>query len=115
MGAFWRCSRRPTASRARSASGGSALLPSVWKSKSALHQASRRGDATNYLGGIADALEVKRHRIKTSGSLDHLGYRQEVGLYGNDSQIKEVRYREVESDRASYTVTLRDLDRPASG
>jgi hypothetical protein len=73
------------------------------------------GDATNYLGGIADALEVKRYRIKTSGSLDHLGYRKEVGLYDNDSQIKEVRYREVESDRASYTVTLRDLDRPASG
>jgi hypothetical protein len=39
----------------------------------------------------------------------------EVGLYNNDSQIKEVRYREVESDRASYTVTLRELDRPASG
>lgn len=56
-----------------------------------------------------------RGRIKTSGSLDHLGYRKEVGLYDNDSQIKEVHFREVESDRASYTVTLRDLDRPASG
>lgn len=51
------------------------------------------GDATNYLGGIADVLEVKKHRIKTSGPLDHLGYRKEVGLYDNDSQIKEVRYR----------------------
>jgi hypothetical protein len=67
------------------------------------------GDATNYLGGIADALEVKKHRIKTSGPLDHLGYRREVGLYDNDSQIKEVSYRELESDRTSYTVRLRAL------
>jgi hypothetical protein len=68
------------------------------------------GDATNYLGGIADALEVKKHRIKTSGPLDHLGYRKGVGLYDNDSQIKEVRYREVESDQTSYTVTLCALE-----
>lgn len=65
------------------------------------------GDATNYLGGIADALEVKKHRIEASGSLDHLGYRKEVGLYDNDSQIKEIHYREVESDRTGYTVRLR--------
>jgi hypothetical protein len=72
------------------------------------------GDATNYLGGIADALEVKRYRIKTSGPLDHLGYRKNVGLYENDRQIKEVRYREVESDRVSYTVTVGPFDPPAS-
>jgi hypothetical protein len=74
---------------------------------SALPASQQPGDATNYLGGIAHALEVERHRIKTSGSLDHLGYLKEVGLYDNDSQIKEVRYREVESDRVGYTVTLR--------
>jgi hypothetical protein len=51
-------------------------------------------------------LEVKRHRIKASGPLDHLGYRKEVGLYDNDLQIKEIRYREVESDETSYTVTF---------
>jgi hypothetical protein len=68
------------------------------------------GDATNYLGGIADVLEVKKHRERASGSLRHLGYRKEVGLYDNDSQIKEVHYREVESDETSYTVTLRMLD-----
>lgn len=68
------------------------------------------GDATNYWGGIADVLEVKKHRIKTSGPLDHLGYRKEVGLYDNDSEIKEVRYREVELDETSYTVTLRALE-----
>jgi hypothetical protein len=67
------------------------------------------GDATNYLGGIADVLEVKKHRIKTSGPLDHLGYRKEVGLYDNDGQIKEIRYREFVSDEASYTVTVRAL------
>ncbi len=60
----------------------------------------------NYLGGIADALEVKKHRMKTSGPLDHLGYRKGVGLYDNDRQIKEIHYNEVESDHASYSVTL---------
>ena len=69
------------------------------------------GDATNYLGGIADALEDKRHRIKTSGPLDHLGYRKDVGLYDNDRQVKEVRYWEVESELVSYTVRLRLLGR----
>jgi hypothetical protein len=68
------------------------------------------GDATNYLGGIADVLEVKKRRERASGPLRHLGYRKEVGLYDNDSQIKEVRYREVESDEKSYTVMLRALN-----
>lgn len=66
------------------------------------------GDATNYLGGIADALEVKKHRMKASGSLDHLEYRQHVGLYDNDRQIKEIVYREVEDVTKGYTVWLRE-------
>jgi hypothetical protein len=49
----------------------------------------------------------------TRGPLDHLGYRKEVGLYDNDSQIKEVHYQEVESDQANYRVTLRPLKRLA--
>jgi len=49
---------------------------------------------------------IQRNRIRTSGPLDHLGYRKDVGLYDDDRQIKEVRYREVESELVRYTVTL---------
>lgn len=66
-----------------------------------------RADATNYLGGIADVLENKAHR----GALDHLGDLAGVWLYGNDRQIKEISYQEVEASEATYTVTIRDLDR----
>jgi hypothetical protein len=73
------------------------------------------GDATNYLGGIADALEMKKRRRKASGPLDHLGYRQHVGLYQDDRQLKEVFYRETEADRMGYTVRLELLtDGPRS-
>ena len=62
-------------------------------------------DSTNYLGGIADVLENKTHR----GGLDHLGDLAGVWLYGNDRQIKEATYREVEADDVGYTVTIREL------
>lgn len=62
-------------------------------------------DATNYLGGVADVLEDKTRR----GPLDHLGELAAVWLYRNDRQVKEVTYSEVESDHASYTITVRDL------
>jgi hypothetical protein len=64
-------------------------------------------DATNYLGGIGDVLENKSHR----GALDHLGDLASVWLYRNDRQIKEVAYRQGTSDRVSYTVTVRTIDR----
>jgi hypothetical protein len=60
-------------------------------------------DATNYLGGIADALEDKSNR----GPLDHLGALATVRLYRNDRQIKQVSYREIEADQPSYTVAIR--------
>jgi hypothetical protein len=62
-------------------------------------------DATNYLGGIADVLEEKSQR----GPLAHLDKLAEVHLYGNDSQIKQITYREIESAETGYTVTLRQL------
>jgi hypothetical protein len=68
------------------------------------------GDGTNYLGGIADVLENKKARTRASGSLGHLSYREHVGLYGNDRQLKEILYREVESPETSYTVTLHLLN-----
>lgn len=64
------------------------------------------GDATNYLGGIADVLEEKEsHRV----GIDHLGALGRVWLYWRDSQIKEVSYREVAADRMAYRVTVRSL------
>jgi hypothetical protein len=63
-------------------------------------------DATNYLGGIADVLEEKAsHRL----AIDHLGALTTVWLYWRDSQIKQVNYREVPSDRLAYWVTVRSL------
>lgn len=71
-------------------------------------RAGQPGDGTNYLGGIADVLEVKRHRVRASGPLQHLGYREHVGLYENDRQIREIRYREVEveDEEPSYSIKL---------
>lgn len=68
------------------------------------------GDGTNYLGGIADVLEEKAHREKTSGSLEYLGYRRHVGLYRNDRQLKEIHYRESVGDSIGYSVSLRELE-----
>jgi hypothetical protein len=62
------------------------------------------GDATNYLGGIADVL---RQKSNSSLSLDHLGGLATVRLYSNDRQISQVSYREQVGGQASYTVTVR--------
>jgi hypothetical protein len=65
-------------------------------------------DATNYLGGIADALEHKAHR---GAAVGHLGNLVDVWLYRNDRQIKQVSYREEIYDPAGYgyRVTVRRL------
>jgi len=64
-------------------------------------------DATNYLGGIGDVLEDKSRR----DGIDHLGDLAEVWLHGNDRQLKEISYREIEADETGYTVTVRSLAR----
>jgi hypothetical protein len=64
-------------------------------------------DATHYLGGVGDVLEDKSHRP----AVDHLGSLAGIWLYRNDRQIKEVTFREIEADEASYTVTVRAIDR----
>jgi hypothetical protein len=63
------------------------------------------GDATNYLGGIADVLEQKDQRV----AIEHLGALAQVWLYGNDRQIKQVSYREVAADQIGYRITVRPL------
>jgi hypothetical protein len=65
-----------------------------------------RSDATNYLGGVADVLEDKSRR----GTLAHLGDLARFGLYDNDSQIEEVRYRWRDQERPSYRVRIWTLE-----
>lgn len=59
-------------------------------------------DATNFLGGIGDVLEHKGLR----GALVHLGSLQEIALYRNDRQIREVHYRCEGAAAPSYTVRI---------
>lgn len=67
-----------------------------------------RGDATNYLGGIADVLEDKEGKsLRTS--IGHLGELANVWLYRNDRQIKQVNYREVASNETNYQIIVRPL------
>jgi hypothetical protein len=68
-------------------------------------------DATNYLGGVADALEDKSRR---GHAVDHLGELATVHLYGNDLQIKQITYVEEQHPAASYIVTIRALPPPAT-
>ncbi|BCB74478.1 hypothetical protein GCM10022251_74010 [Phytohabitans flavus] len=67
---------------------------------------SRRpsGDATNFLGGIADVLQGRKasHRI----DLSHLGELAGFALFDDDSQIQEVAYRVVQDSAPSYTVQV---------
>ena len=59
-------------------------------------------DATNFLGGVGDVLEAKGNR----GALDHLGTLGTVGLYENDRQIHEVRYRWRQGADIRYSVRI---------
>lgn len=64
-------------------------------------------DGTNYLGGVVEVLEDK----SSHGALDHLGALAGVWLYHNNRQIKRLTYRQVESDHATYRVTVRSMGR----
>ena len=62
-------------------------------------------DATNFLGGVGDVLEVNGRR----GFLEHLGDLAFVGLYDNDRQIHEVHYRWRQAPDVAYVVRLWEL------
>ena len=57
------------------------------------------GDATNYLGGVADVLQV-------NVSQSHLGELARATLYSDDSQIQEVRYSVERGDAPGYRVRV---------
>jgi hypothetical protein len=61
------------------------------------------GDATNYLGGVGDVVQVKgRH-----GPVDHLRDLAEVAIYTNDSQLQEIHYQWLKHPTTSYRVTIK--------
>ena len=62
-------------------------------------------DATNFLGGVGDVLEVKPRRR----DLEHLGRLSSVGLYDNDRQIHTVRYSWRKGPAVHYSVRLWEL------
>jgi hypothetical protein len=62
------------------------------------------GDATNFLGGIADVLQHKRWQYGVR--LAHLGVLADVALYADDRQIRQISYREESADAPSYSVRV---------
>jgi hypothetical protein len=62
------------------------------------------GDATNYLGGVADVLQDKSDRPNLD--LTHLGDLAAVAVYADDSLLHDVRYRWDCGDRLRYTVRI---------
>ena len=62
------------------------------------------GDATNYLGGVADVLQAKKDHVMID--LGHLGELRDVALYVNDRQINRVGYSEEAAKRTSYVVRV---------
>ena len=60
------------------------------------------GDATNYLGGVADVLQANR----INADLTHLGHLAGVSLFHDDRQIQEVRYSFKGGDALGYRVRV---------
>src|SRR5690349_8213487 len=50
------------------------------------------GDATNFLGGVGDVLQVKTGRPNLD--IAYLGELASVALYHDDRQIRQISYRE---------------------
>lgn len=60
------------------------------------------GDATNYLGGVADVLQANR----INADLTQLGDLAEVSLFHDDRQIRELRYSVKGSEKLGYGVRV---------
>ena len=60
------------------------------------------GDATNYLGGVADVLQATR----VNADLSHLGSAGSTSLYRDDRQIREVHYSVEDGIEAAYRLRV---------
>jgi hypothetical protein len=65
------------------------------------------GDATNFLGGLGDVLQVKLTRPGLD--LAHLGELGTVALFGDDRQIGKISYHEEPAESPSYLVRISNL------
>jgi hypothetical protein len=61
------------------------------------------GDATNFLGGVADVLQTKG---PPNLDVTHLGDLASVGLYLDDKQISRISYGELPATEVSYRVRV---------
>ncbi|WP_033340673.1 hypothetical protein [Catenuloplanes japonicus] len=68
---------------------------------------SHTGDVTHFLGGIGDVLRDKRRGAEVP--LGHLGALLDVALFHDDRQIRQISYREEDSDEVSYRVRVERL------
>lgn len=64
------------------------------------------GDATNFLGGVADVLQGT---TPLNVDVTHLGDLAEIGLYVDDKQISRISYQEVPAAEVSYRVRVSTL------
>ncbi len=60
------------------------------------------GDATNYLGGVADVLQANR----VNADLSHLGDMGRASLYVDDNQIREVHFSVEQGVTPGYRVRV---------
>lgn len=60
------------------------------------------GDATNYLGGVADVLQANR----INADLTYLGNLAGVSLFHDDRQIRDVRYSVKRNEEFGYSVRV---------
>ncbi len=61
------------------------------------------GDATNFLGGVADVLQTT---LPANVDVTHLGALAKIGLYTDDKQISRISYQELRAATVSYRVRV---------
>lgn len=64
------------------------------------------GDATNFLGGVADVLQGT---IPPNVDVAHLRNLAAIGLYVDDKQISRISYRELPAAEVSYRIRVSTL------
>jgi hypothetical protein len=62
------------------------------------------GDATNYLGGVADVLQATKDHVMID--FGYLGELRDVALYVNEGQTNRVGYSEEAAERTPYVVRV---------
>jgi Holliday junction resolvase RusA-like endonuclease len=64
------------------------------------------GDATNFLGGVADVLQGK---APLNVDVTHLQDLAVIGLYADDKQINQILYQELPASEVRYRIRVSKL------